>query len=357
MTTTKSYHHQDTLVQQPTPAEKKIEYREKANALMKEPDIKKLLDIYYMSIAKGDAAKDSLRVYKSQMRQFFMWCVKNQRHPLQIDLDDAITYRAELRQLGYDYKTVENKLIIVRGFYKRAAKRGIVSPAILEEFNAPKDRDALVRETHVLYPDEVDKVLNVLPQDDSETSLRLRTAVYFMLLQGLRVVEVHRMSLEDINVTKREILVKGKGKNAFVYPRRDTWEELMLYLRSRQHVVRDALGTPVFVAVGNRAKGKRISRDSLRDMVNGIFEKAGIKKLGKSCHTFRHTYGTMLYEETGDLRLVQEELRHANIETTTRYTHILDRHLNRPSERLPIHTQREIARGDTSLAEKPRVKN
>lgn len=342
MTTKLNDKSHDVLDEKPTIDEQQLVNKQKADALMMEPDIKKLLDVYFMSVAKGDASQDSLRVYKSQMRQFFIWCVENNRHPLQIDMDDAIKYRAELRQVGYDYKTVENKLIIVRGFYKRAAKRGVVSPAILEEFNAPKDRDALVRETHVLYPHEVDKVLDALPQDDREESFRLRAAVYLMLLQGLRVVEVHRMSIEDINFTKREILVKGKGKNAYVYPRRDTWDELVSYIHSRNNVVRDALGTPIFVAVGNRAKGKRISRDSLRDMVNKIFETAGIKKLGKSCHAFRHTYGTMLYEETGDLRLVQEELRHSNIETTTRYTHILDRHLNRPSERININTKREV---------------
>jgi integrase/recombinase XerC/integrase/recombinase XerD len=332
----------DITVEQQAAAEKKLENRQKAEALMEEPEIKNLLDVYYMSIAKGDASQDSLRVYKSQMRQFFIWCVEKNRHPLQIDMDDAIKFRAELRQVGYDYKTVENKLIIVRGFYKRAAKRGKVSPAILEEFSAPKDRDALVRETHVLHPQEVDKVLDILPQDASEESLRLRVAIYLMLLQGLRVVEVHRMSIEDIKMINREVLVKGKGKNAYVYPRQDTWNELIRYIQSRKNVVRDIMGTPVFVAVGNRSKGKRLSRDSLRDMVNEVFVNAGIKQLGKSCHSFRHTYGTMLYEETGDLRLVQEELRHSKIETTTRYTHILDRHLNRPSERLNINTARKV---------------
>lgn len=330
----------DILIEKKTKSVEEMEAYEKAHNLMSEPEIKKLLEIMYMSTAKGDATKDTLRVYSSQMRQFFIWCVKNNIHPLSASVDDMIRLRAELRQQGYDYTTIDNKLTIIRRFYREAAKRNKASALLADELKAPKDKDALVRETNVLYPHEVEKVLNALPWDDKEESLRLRAAVYLMLLQGLRVVEVHRMSVEDIRPERKEILVKGKGKNAFVYPRQDTWEELMKYISSRKYVIRDKLGTPVFVATGNRARGKRISRDSLRDFVNKLFEEVGVNKLGKSCHTFRHTYGTMLYQETGDLRLVQEELRHSKIETTTRYTHILDRHLNRPSERLKITTKR-----------------
>ena len=69
--------------------------------------------------------------------------------------------------------------------------------------------------------------------------------------------------------------------------------------------------------------GKQLNPRYVRKMVKRTAEKAGINK-DISPHTLRHTYATDFYRDTGNIRMVQKALGHADISTTMIYTHIVD---------------------------------
>ena len=146
-----------------------------------------------------------------------------------------------------------------------------------------------------------------------------------MALEGLRTVEIYRMSVSDINWDMKTIYIHGKYHNDFIYPRQDVFDALKDYLEVRPFFLEsvDKFGEPVFTSVSNFSKGKRLDRRGIRYNIDKWLNKAGYKKAGISCHMLRHTCATLLYSaNNGDLRMIQQVLRHKYINITDQYVHI-----------------------------------
>ena len=73
----------------------------------------------------------------------------------------------------------------------------------------------------------------------------------------------------------------------------------------------------------------RITRVGIRYVINKALTNAGLKQPGYACHLFRHSCGTNLYQETKDLRVVQETLRQRSPKVTAKYAHVHERMENR----------------------------
>ena len=132
------------------------------------------------------------------------------------------------------------------------------------------------------------------------------------------------------------MLVHGKKRDGYVYLREDVLAALDSYAKQRRPVQGDTEGTPLFVSISRHHNGGRLSRCGIRDIVDHWFQEAKLKKPGKSCHLLRHTCGTLLYQETKDLRIVQETLRHASPTTTAKYAHLDDQLSHRYTSKIPI---------------------
>lgn len=133
------------------------------------------------------------------------------------------------------------------------------------------------------------------------------------------------------------ILIHGKGKDRFIYPREDTAAALSDYLAARGPVVEDEQGEPLFVQIrkGGEIRG-RITRQGVNKVINHYLLKAGLKRQGLSCHALRHTCGALLYQATRDIRAVQETLGHSNISTSAGYAHIVERGQARYTKQIPV---------------------
>lgn len=147
---------------------------------------------------------------------------------------------------------------------------------------------------------------------------RNRVMLRLMGEAGLRVGEVVALKLDHVNLNTGQVIVReGKGaKDRHVYVNPDLLDDLREWVgredRDEGYLFTTSKGT----AVGPRYVRKVVKREA---------EKAGIPELDRvSPHTLRHSYATWLYEETGNLRLVQENLGHASIKTTQIYTHVAD---------------------------------
>lgn len=285
-----------------------------------------LLKIFPYHIAFGEPSPDTLKNYSAGLKEFFAWCSRQRTDPLEVTEGDAFLYLRELRNKKYSVSTIRLKLAILRKFYRVACRQKMVTTNPFEEVrikNEVKDDTKF----QYLDSDEVYDLVNfIMLEPDEYIRCRNLAIIMLMAVEGLRAVEVHRLSDEDINFDDGVIYVRGKGHNDYIYPCDDTLNVLRKYLSVRPvEVIKDEL-TPVFISVSKCANEfGRISRDGLRWIVNQILQSAGKKKKGSACHLLRHSCGTNLYRETKDLRLVQETLRQRSPSVTARYAHVVDR--------------------------------
>jgi len=155
---------------------------------------------------------------------------------------------------------------------------------------------------------------------------------------------VVRMNVGDLKQLDEpaecKILVRGKGKDSYIFPREETISMLAEYLAARGEMRPDAEGEPLFVSIdkGNTPR-RRLSRIGLNGIVDQYFVTVGVKREGVSCHALRHTCGHLIYRETKDLRVVQEVLRHSSPATAAKYSDV-DSRMNRHTKNISIKISR-----------------
>jgi site-specific recombinase XerD len=253
-----------------------------------------------------------------------------------IDAELIRKWRLWLARLGTNVsdelmvQTQSYHLIALRMFLKFCAKRNI--PALTaDKIELPK----LPKNNKVTFLNG-EELKRLFDEPDTSTIIGLRDRAILELLfsSGLRVSELVGLDRGDINLKRREFMVRGKGQKdrpIFISP--DAAEWLTRYLEKRQDNTR-----PLFVryngtkAVDLSGNFRRLTARSVQRLVSRYALLAGITKR-VSPHTLRHSFATDLLMNGADLRSVQAMLGHSNISTTQIYTHVTDPHLKSIHER------------------------
>lgn len=282
-------------------------------------------------VAGGRPSVDTLEHYNAEIEHFFKWCSDNAFEPLKdIDEPTAFLYLDFLSKNGYADSSICLKISAAKTVYFVAQRLGLIEKNPFEYVRPRKPVN--VDENFAYFNlDDLKEIYQSILRRHDPTARRDLAIVMLMSVEGLRTVEIHRMSDEDFNWNNQSILIHGKGSNAYIYPCQDSLDVLNLYLETRPRPIPDEDGTPTFIGFSQKFFGKRISRNGIRWSINHVLAAVDKKTKGNSCHTLRHSCGTNLYAETKDLRLVQETLRHADPMTTARYAHVIDRPEERPT--------------------------
>lgn len=180
----------------------------------------------------------------------------------------------------------------------------------------------------VLREEEINKVLESIGID-SLVGLRDRTIFELMYSSGLRCVEVANLKVEDIDIERRYLVIRGSkfGKDRVVPVSKVAVKFLKQYLGA----VSRKRGEYVFVNMGlrKRERWKKLAASSISGRFREVLKRAGELREGISAHSIRHACATHLLEHGADVRYVQELLGHESIETTVQYTHALYENLKR----------------------------
>ena len=146
---------------------------------------------------------------------------------------------------------------------------------------------------------------------------RDRAAVSLMLDAGLRASEVVGLTLDGIDWKDQVLRFTGKGGRAAEIPISARLRDAL----ERAIQTRPATADHPYFMYDLRNPAKSVSRFALLKMVKRHAKKAGIEKR-VFCHLLRHTFGTNVFRETGDLGRTQVAMRHTKIQTTTIYMHL-----------------------------------
>ena len=221
-------------------------------------------------------------------------------------------------------------LIALRGFLKYLAKRKIKSldPVLVE---LPRTHRAQVT---FLYVDEINRVVEQIPLD-TEDGLRDRAIFELLFSTGLRVSELVSLNRDNVNLSRREFMVRGKGqKDRPVFISQAAADAVQDYLDERKDslpalFLNNSRNQPM---VGTKGDYRRLTPRSIERIINKYVRMAGITK-HVTPHTLRHSFATDLLTNGADLRSVQSLLGHSNISTTQIYTHVTDPQLREIHEK------------------------
>ena len=224
-------------------------------------------------------------------------------------------------------KSIARKMSPLRGMYQYQFEREHIqkNPMILVKLPKLKKDKNIIRMNNY----EVQAILNAVESNAGlamserqrkyclKTQKRDLAILTLMLGTGIRVSECNGLDLTDIDFRENSMTIIRKGGGQDV-----------LYFNSEiHHVLEDYINTERVLiqpiekdepALFYSLQGKRISVDSIEKLVKK-YAKMVVPNKKITPHKLRSTYGTALYRETGDIRLVADVLGHENINTTIDY--------------------------------------
>lgn len=226
-------------------------------------------------------------------------------------------------------KGKSRKLSAVRSFYKYYFTHDRIPSNVAAKLIMPKHRDKdIVRLEH----DEVEKILEVA-EDGCNTSkhqqkilekTKLRDLAILTLLlgTGIRVSECVGLNLTDIDFDKNEFTITRKGGNqAILYFGDEVHQALRDYIDiERKNLIESTAKLQIEDkdALFLSLQVKRISVRAVELLVKKYAsEAAPLKKI--SPHKLRSTFGTNLYQATGDIYMVADVLGHKDVNTTKKH--------------------------------------
>jgi integrase/recombinase XerD len=266
-----------------------------------------LRKIMLEELQRRNYADTTIRHYLRWVEDFARFFGKS---PDKLGLEHLRTYQAYLlktRKLAAG--TVENHVAALRFFYVRTLKR----PEFREYIPYPKTRKHL---PGILSKEEVALMIN------ASGNLFRRTLLMVLYGTGMRRSEVARLKLSHIDSRRMIIrVVEGKGGKDRDLPLSPA---LLETLRAHWRWLKPQ--TYLFPS--------RMHRDSERPITDKVVwlacieaaKLAGIRKR-VTPHTLRHSFATHLLEAGTDLRTIQLLLGHEDLETTARYLHLSQKHL------------------------------
>jgi len=255
------------------------------------------------------ASTQTVRAYRSDLAQLLAWAKRRHADLLDLGHDELHEYAKYIGKQGYASATAARKATTLRSFLRWAADAGRLEHDIYRSVIVPQQRKTL---PHVLSPEQAERLLDEARDHPIGDHPAGRDHLILQLLYdcGLRNAEVVGLRWDDVK--DGLLLVRGKGGKTRMVPLLD---ETVEAIQSQPHT-----GGTILVTVA----GNALCTNDVRRIV---------KAYGKACgfdvypHQLRHACATHLLEGGADLRVIQELLGHASINTTQVYTSVSAAHM------------------------------
>ncbi|HZQ56254.1 MAG TPA: site-specific tyrosine recombinase XerD [Bryobacteraceae bacterium] len=269
--------------------------------------------LHFCRMEKGLAA-NSLESYRRDLSQLGSFLGPA---PLEsVTLDTLRSYLDQLRTRGLSNRSIARQVTTLRGFFGFLTDEGHVPKNPADLLTAPKIGSSLPK---YLAPAAVNRLLEA-PPEDTATGLRDRAMLDLLYATGLRVSELIKVRVADLDELEGTVRVIGKGNKQRIVPvGREALQSIERYRAElRPRLLKGRISPYLFVT----ARGTAMTRQCFWNLLRGHGKHADLFR-GLSPHVLRHTFATHLLEGGADLRSVQAMLGHADIGTTQIYTHVL----------------------------------
>jgi integrase/recombinase XerD len=268
-------------------------------------------------------AATSLASYRRDLTQWAAWLAKRDRTLLDARRDDAEAFLAGQFQARAKATSIARRLSSLRRFYALQMQQATIRADPTARVRAPK----LPRRLPKNLTEEQVELLLAAPDLGEPLGVRDRAMLETLYATGLRVSELTGLKLSHVSLDMGVVRVLGKGSKERLVP---LGEEAIAWLKRYLATVRPTLaGEARSDAVFVTTRRGPLTRQAFWALLKRYAVKAGIPAASLSPHVLRHAFATHLLNHGADLRVVQLLLGHADITTTTIYTHVARERLKR----------------------------
>ena len=219
---------------------------------------------------------------------------------------------------------IMRKLSCIRSYFEYLFRNEMIPANVATKITLPKRH-----EKPILYlePDEVQKLMDTVKSGEglsdrqqkylSITKQRDVAILMLFLGTGIRVSELIGIDMDDLDLNDNAFVVTRKGGNQVILYYPDTVKSVLQeYLLARKEIA--SLPGHEF-ALFLSLQRRRMTARAVENMVKKYAQIATPLKKHISPHKLRSTFGTTLYQETGDIYLVSDALGHSDVNTTKRH--------------------------------------
>jgi integrase/recombinase XerC len=299
-----------------------------ANVAVKVTNIDSLLNENLISrwLKFAGVGVNSVQTYSKCIKQLAKYFAeKNIATPTREDLED---WRDSLIDSGKSASTVILYLTATKIFFRFLAQENLY----------PNIADRLKNRVRISNNHKKDalsvsqaKDLQRAIKGNNLKALRDKAIISLMLATGIRAISVCKADSCDIRQIDGNyyLFIQGKGryeKSESVLLAPKVYSLIQAYLKARkvngEKVLRNS---PLFVSTSNRNKDGRLKTQAVSRMIKTNLRAIGIDTPSITCHSLRHTFGTVLAKEGVELWKIQNAMHHKNLQTSLIYINSLNR--------------------------------
>ncbi len=280
-----------------------------------QPDIDAFIDALWL---EHGLSRNTLAAYRRDLVLLAQW-LQVQKVDLLGTGESHLNGYFSARHALTKATTANRRLTVFKRFFRWALRehRITVDPTL----KLQAARQAL-RVPKTLSEAQVEALL-AAPDVGTTLGVRDRTMIELMYASGLRVSELVGLRMINVSLQENVLRVTGKGNKERLVP---FGEEASLWLQRYLAQARPALAgqrqsVALFLTSSGISAGSAMSRVMFWNIIKKYALHAGLAS-APSPHTLRHAFATHLLNHGADLRAVQMLLGHADISTTTIYTHV-----------------------------------
>lgn len=272
--------------------------------------------IRFLATERGLSDNYQLSTQRS-LSDFALWCAKAREitSPNKVTLPLISEYLGVLKQRQLAASSIKLVVVALKIFFRFMLGKGAIERDPTEALSLPRIERYLPETLNELQVEQLIESINAA----HPLGLRDRAILELLYASGLRISELARARLENLDFGERFLRVTGKGNKTRIVPiGKKAAEALASYLSGeRPRLVKPRSGAEIFLS----ARGTKLTTARLWQIVKERARLAGLEA-NVYPHLLRHSFATHLLGNGADLRIIQEMLGHADISTTQVYTHV-----------------------------------
>lgn len=273
--------------------------------------------ILYLATERGLSENYQLST-RSSLERVMGWLEETRERRIwgKVQLEDLTAYLMWRKERGLSAASLRLEIIALKIFFRWLQGRGKVPIDVAEGVMSPRLEKYL---PDTLNEEEVERLLASI-DGGKLLDLRDRAILELLYASGLRVGELVKVRLDELNEEAGLVRVTGKGNKTRLVPvGKRAMEAIDRYVvNERPRLVKvGRTGNEVFLTV----RGGKMTTQRAWQIVKDRVKAAGIE-MNVYPHMLRHSFATHLLGHGADLRIIQEMLGHADISTTQIYTHV-----------------------------------